>query len=213
MGDKCCKHTTKDKILDATEKLFAEKGLDGASMRDITEAAGVNLASVNYHFGSKDGLMAAVFQRRLAPLMKARLELLEAAEAAAGDSPPSIEAVMEAFIRPAVEDASTRGYKNESFLRLMGRCLSEPIAYIDKHVHPHFEPFIERFQAAIARAEPDLTHDDVFWKTCFVFGVLHHGLHMLSRLNCITFGPDEPPGVEEFVQQLISFTAAGIKSR
>lgn len=87
------KQTTRDRILEAAERMFADKGLDGSSVRDITTAANVNLASVNYHFGSKTGLIEAVFSRHLGPMNAARLALLDRVEEQAGESPPPVLSV------------------------------------------------------------------------------------------------------------------------
>ena len=82
--------TTKDRLLDAAEELFSSRGIDATSLRAITSAAEVNLASVNYHFGSKDGLVKTVFIRRLEPLNNERLELLDALEISAAGAPSGL---------------------------------------------------------------------------------------------------------------------------
>jgi len=94
---------TKERILDAAERLFADHGFPATSMRDITQEAGVNLAAVNYHFGSKEALMIAVLDRSTAPVNRARLEQLDALEAAAGDAPVETEQIVRAFLTPLFE--------------------------------------------------------------------------------------------------------------
>lgn len=205
------KTPTREKILETAEALFAEKGLDGTSMRNITDAAGVNLASVNYHFGSKDGLIAAVFDRHLIPLRNARLAMLEAAESKAADAPPALEAIMEAFIRPAVVRALDPR-QGKSFMRLMGRCLTEPEAYAEKFIYPHFEALIIRFNAVVARAVPDLSHDEIFWRVGFVAGGLHYAIHMASRVDRFPVKLEKAPDGEALIRRLISFAAAGFRN-
>ena len=92
-------------MLELAERLFAERGLDAVSIRDIIAAAEANFGAVNYHFGTKDGLIEAVFERRLVPSTQERLRALEAVERAAGDQPPKLKAVLEAIFRPVVEEA------------------------------------------------------------------------------------------------------------
>src|SRR2546425_12399039 len=94
---------TRSRILDVAEELFSEQGLDRVSIRDITDKAKVNLAAINYHFGSKEDLIVAVFERRVVPVNEARLEALDAVEEAAGKKTPKGEAILEAFIRPPPE--------------------------------------------------------------------------------------------------------------
>src|SRR5690606_30346962 len=88
---------TRDAILDAAERLFAERGHDNTSMRQITQAAQVNLSAVNYHFGSKDTLIEAVFQRRLDALNDERLRILDALEAKSEGQPLKPSAIVEAY--------------------------------------------------------------------------------------------------------------------
>lgn len=202
---------TKERILEVAERLFAERGLDGTSMRDITDAAGVNLASVNYHFGSKDGLIAAVFDRHLTPLNEARMAMLDAVEAAAGDGTPALEPVLEAFIRPAVVCVLAPLGEGAPFLRLMGRCLNEPPTYAEKHVYPHFEKLIARLNTAVARAVPELTREEVFWRMAFLAGALHYALQAWSTSN-LPLKPRTPMDPEELVRQLIAFGVAGLRS-
>ena len=95
--------STKDRILDAAEVLLGERGPGETSLRDITAAAGVNLAAVNYHFQSKEALFRAVIERRVAPMQQRRIELLEAAVREAGDEQPDLTRIIEAFILPPLE--------------------------------------------------------------------------------------------------------------
>src|SRR2546430_15599341 len=91
-------HETRTRILDAAEELFMLHGFEGTSMRILTAKAGVNLAAVNYHFGSKDALIEAVFRRRLDPMNVARIGELD--KLAAAESAPPPDAVLRAFITP-----------------------------------------------------------------------------------------------------------------
>src|SRR5271157_2146572 len=90
---------TRERILDAAERLFAEHGLEGVSTRDITALAEANVGAISYYFGSKEGLVFAVFDRRLTPITKERLAALDGEERAAGKAGPKAEAVLRAYIR------------------------------------------------------------------------------------------------------------------
>src|SRR5882762_4243581 len=96
------KTDTRSRILDVAEELFGEQGLDRVSIRDITRMAKVNLAAINYHFGSKEDLIAAVFERRVVPVNEARLAALDAVQGS-GRRKPNLEYILEAFIRPTVQ--------------------------------------------------------------------------------------------------------------
>src|SRR5512145_2409687 len=119
-------HETRTRILDAAEELFMLHGFEGTSMRQLTSKAGVNLAAVNYHFGSKDALIEAVFRRRLDPINAARIAALERLEAEAGGRPLAPEVVIRAFVGESlrmIEDARGGG---RNFIRLLGRTYTDP---------------------------------------------------------------------------------------
>src|SRR5271156_4839584 len=121
--------TTKDRILDAAERLFARVGIEATSLRAITAEADANLASVNYYFQSKGALVQAVIVRRLGPITKRRLELLDACERSVGSGPLPIEQVLNAFFRPVVE---IYGSHAKEFGPLMGRLYTEPAEFMEK---------------------------------------------------------------------------------
>ena len=128
MSAETAHHTgaTKDRILDTAEEIFADRGFAAASLREITRKAGVNLAAVNYHFGSKERLIQAVMARRLGPLNRERLVLLERILENVGTARPPVEAIVEAFIGPALRMKHALGEAGDSFLRLMGHAMNQP---------------------------------------------------------------------------------------
>src|SRR6185369_727122 len=93
---------TKTRILDAAERLFVEHGFEATSLRSLTSAAGVNLAAVNYHFGSKEELFQAVLTRRLDPMNQERIDLLERMEREAGTRPLTCAKILFAMLVPAL---------------------------------------------------------------------------------------------------------------
>src|SRR5450755_2780514 len=117
---------TKGRILDAAEKLFGLNGFEGTSLRDITTAADVNLAAINYHFQSKDSLIDAIVARRILPVNKKRFELLEAA-----GLNPTIEQILTAFMDPLLR------VKVDAVAPLMGRILSNPELFVERVFHKH----------------------------------------------------------------------------
>src|ERR1044071_1067563 len=141
---------TKNRILDAAERLFAEHGFDATSLRDITAEAGVNLASANYHFRSKEALILAVFARRLGPLNTKRLEMLDRAEADAGDAAPCLTRVIEAMVRPVLE------MRGSPFLPLFGRVYASPGPFVRDVLGANMTEIARRFTQAFRRALPDI---------------------------------------------------------
>ncbi len=197
---------TRESLLDAAEELFAERGIPAASLRAITEHAGANLAAVHYHFGSKEGLVRAVFERRLAPLNRERLALLDRCEAEGG----GIEEVARAFVGPVFLMAH-ESHKS-AFAQMMARAYTEPLDEVREIVASQFSEVIERFFAALARRLPELPEDEIFWRLLFVAGAMAHTVscgHLLaqySRGRCSVSRP------EESIEHLVTFLAAGLRA-
>lgn len=198
--------TTKDRILDAAERLFARDGIEATSLRAITTEAGVNLAAVNYHFQSKDALMRAVVARRVVPVNERRLALLDAVERVAGDGPLPVEGVVDAFVRPLVEIYSGRG---REFKPLMGRLYSEPEFGQDIYKE-HFEPLVSRFIAAYQRALPHLDRVELLWRMFFAMGVVGHTLATGHVLRLFSDGQCDPTDVEGTLKRMEAFMIAGL---
>ena len=154
-------HETRTRILDAAEELFMLHGFEGTSMRLLTSKAGVNLAAVNYHFGSKDALIEAVFRRRLDPMNVARIAALEVLEAS---GTPDADAIIRAFVGASLrmlEDAKGGG---RNFIRLLGRTYTEPAKGIRHLIGQMYAPTMQRYKAALERALPQMPHDELVWR-------------------------------------------------
>jgi AcrR family transcriptional regulator len=203
------KRDTRSRILDVAEELFGEQGLDRVSIRDITRKARVNLAAIHYHFGSKEDLIAAVFERRVVPVNEARLVALDRLERAAGRRGPQLGPILEAFVRPALQSSLQASKGGTAFAKLFGRCLSEPSPEVEALLKRQFEPLAERMQAALKRALPHLSRSEIFWRMKFTYGALHHWLLTKDK-----FRPDwvQDVNVETQTQKLISFAAAGFRA-
>src|SRR5215472_7042764 len=141
---------TQQKILDAAERLIAEQGYAATSLRQIIAEAGVNLASVHYHFGSKEELLDELVMRKANPVNEKRLKLLEQAVTDAAPGAPSVERILEAFMEPMARAAG----RNPQFVKVMGRILSEGLLH--RVVEKNFKPVMGRFFAEIRRAVPEL---------------------------------------------------------
>jgi AcrR family transcriptional regulator len=203
---------TKDKILDTAERLFAERGLEATSIRDITAAAGANLGAINYHFDTKQKLIEAVFNRHIEPVNRRRLALLDQAERNSGGKSPSLEALLEAMIRPTVEGSFAAGKRNTSFMRLMARCHSEPNPEIEQLMRAQFQTMMARFAAAFARALPELPREELFWRLIFTSGAVLHALLISSKEDSLPGGLRKKLDADGLIQRLVAFAAAGMKT-
>jgi AcrR family transcriptional regulator len=200
---------TKSRILDAAERLFAEEGFAATSHRHITREAGVNLAAVNYHFGSKEELLKAVFARRLGPINRERLVRLKAHVEAAAPAAPSVEAVVRAMVEPAFEAVESAGEGVERFMQLVGRTHSETSDQIRVCFLGQFEEIHHAFLAALATALPHLEESELMLRYHFTMGSMAHTLAWLRKLR----GENLPAVLadpEALRESLVSFASAGL---
>ena len=202
---------TQERLLNAAEHLFATKGIAETSLRAITAEAGANLASVNYHFGSKEALFQAVIARRLEPINDERLRLLAAAESQSGDSPSSLERIIEAFVLPIVRLRHDPGSGGEYFMRLMGRVHAEPGEWTRRALDEFRESF-ERFDAALGRILPELPEEERLWRMFFLIGVTAHTAAAGFKLRHFADDRCDPTDVEATVRRLVAFAVAGFRA-
>ena len=204
---------TKDRLLDVAETLFMEHGFEATSLRAITAAAGVNLASVNYHFGSKEELFEAVLTRRLDPMNQRRLALLAELESAGGE-PIACEKILSALFVPALELARDPRRGGANFLRLLGRAYADPAPFIRHFLSEQYAPMIARFKAAFGRALPRLPKRELSWRLHFIMGALSYTLAGTDALKLIAeiTATDGASDDELLLRRLAPFLLAGLTS-
>jgi AcrR family transcriptional regulator len=204
------KHDTKDRILDAAESLFAQHGFDATSLRMITASAGVNLASVNYHFQSKNSLIEAVLTRRIAPLNRERLEMLASLEAA--NASPALEDVVHAFVAPVVRKRLGGGEQGADVGRLFGRIYSDPCECARASFFSQMREILRPFTSAFRRALPGLPAVEVLWRIHFGVGVMAHTLAGMEHLKNVSGGLCDLSDVEGVIDRIVTFVCAGMRA-
>jgi AcrR family transcriptional regulator len=200
----------KERILDAAEQLFARHGFYGVSLREITQAARVDVALVGYHFGGKRELFTAVFERRAAPLNRERLELLEAVRRAALPGAPSLEAIVNAFTQPLLERAARGGAGWKSYFAL--------IAYVDNSpefgpmMTRHFDPLVGRFIAVLREALPRCPPREIYWGYQFLTGALTLTFAGNGRIDELSGGLCRAADLDSVHERLAPYVAAGLRA-
>jgi len=198
--------STKDRILAAAETLFAQRGFDGASLRQLTAIAGVNLAAVNYHFGSKEKLVEQVFRRRLDALNQRRLAALARVAELDGTT---LEDVLEAYIRPALE--LSRDNHGALFMRVLARAFAEHDDTLRQFLSENYGHVVRQFTAEFARLLPQLSKAELYWRIDLVTGALTHamsGFGLIRRKDDVS----ETAHHEQTVAHLVRFAAAGLSA-
>jgi len=201
------KKSTKLLLLEAAERLVAEHGFEAVRLRDVTSAAGVNVAAVNYHFGSMEKLFEAVQCRYIEPVNEERLRMLE--ELAADGHQPGIGEILEAFMRPLLTVVKQSEMSEKLFFKLMGRCVIDPQGGVPRDMVPGLKKVAEAFTLALLRAAPGLSTEQVLWRLHYTFGVLAQTLLHGDLLYNLTDGACGEPDAEEQFQEMIAFCQAG----
>lgn len=200
---------TRERLLDAAQKLFVERGIDATSLRNVTTDAEANLASVNYHFGSKDELIQAVFARHLEPLNKERIRLLDELEKEAGDTPLPLETTLEAFLKPTFE--MMQNQKSREFVCLLGRLFTES-SELKMLIMHQFQEVQQRYFAALQRTLPHLGIVDLTWRVHFMIGAMAHTFAVPEKLSIPSSAEVYDINEENMMQRLITFAAAGLRA-
>jgi AcrR family transcriptional regulator len=201
----------KERILDAAEALFARRGFYGVSLRDITEAAGVDVALVAYHFGGKRELFTAVFERRAEVLNRERLELLEDVRRRALPAAPSLEAICNAFFQPLLERSARGGPGWKSYFALVAYVNNSP-EFGPLMMTRHFDPLVDRFIAVLREALPDCPPREIYWGYQFLTGALTLTFAETGRIDKLSGGLCRASDLDSVYERLAPYVAAGFRA-
>lgn len=204
---------TVQRILDAAEQSFAEKGFAETSLRLITSKAGVNLAAVNYHFGSKKALIQAVFVRFLDPFVSSLERELDRRQEAAEDDDPSLEELLEMLVRQVLTVKPRSGNDLSIFMRLLGLAFSQSQGHLRKYLGEVYGKVFQRYMVLVYRAAPQLPPDELFWRVHFMLGSAAFTMSSMKALRAIAedeFGVHH--SVDRVLRLMVPFLAAGMRA-
>jgi AcrR family transcriptional regulator len=198
---------TKKRLLDAAERLFAERGAAATSLRAITNAAGTNPAAAHYHYGGKDELLLAVAQRRAGPVNRERLKRLDGLENAFPEKALAVEAILDAFLRPEILGTD---------LPVSAIFHHEPRETVAAIVPKVFGEVHRRFSAALGQALPELAPRELDVRFHFLIGLMLHVLRGFTEMPVPGTNPGgrsgPAPTSEAVLQSLIAFSTAGLRA-
>lgn len=203
---------TVERILDAAEQLFAEKGFAETSLRLITSKAGVNLAAVNYHFGSKKALIQAVFTRFLNPFVISLEQELDINEQS-GNAEHSLEELLEMLVRLVLGLTPRSGNDLSTFMRLLGLAFSQSQGHLRKYLGEVYGKVFKRYMELVLRSAPEMPLDVLFWRVHFMLGSVAFTLSSMKALKAmgeVEYG--ERARTDEILRQMVPFFAAGVRA-
>lgn len=199
---------TKLALLEAASTLFAEKGFEVVSVREITGLAKANVASVKYHFGSREGLIDAVVVRMARPVNDERMRRIEELEVR---GVMTARDLLVAFFEPLFSEIRKSPLSEKLFVKLMGRVVGDRPYEFPDEVMGQFREVAGRFVPAFMKACPGLTAEDVFWRIHFSFGVLSNTLTHGELVKKISAGKVGDEKLTITLKRVIDFCEAGFQ--
>lgn len=203
---------TQQKILRAAEVEFADNGLSGASIRNITSRAGVNVAAVNYHFGSKNELFKQMVRHRMAPVNAKRLEMLGQAQARYKARPIPVKRIVEMYVRPAVMETFSQEDSDFYFMRAVAKGIDEEPAFLKELYDELLRPVLEPFSQALAQSSRQPSDERVWYSMHLMICTMIGAMKQHKRLSFISKGKLDLLDAEGFCNYLVAFIAGGIKA-
>ncbi|HEX3461115.1 MAG TPA: TetR family transcriptional regulator [Acidimicrobiales bacterium] len=198
---------TRTRLMQAAERLIAERGVDAVSVRDITAAADTNSASIHYHFQSKEGLIHAIMEDRAERLGERRGSYLQAL----GPDAPSVRAVAEAIVNPTFEFVS--GHEEESdtaYVGFLAALLDDPtmVPALERYFANQYDAYFD----ALRRARPDLEEGALVNRVCFALHLVLNTVSEPARGLRTWIERHYPPAVDTIRQDLIDFLTGAFEA-
>ena len=207
--NKTALNSTRDRLIEVSGELFAERGFDSVSLRVITESANVNLAAVNYHFGSKEELILAVVEDIVGPVNQKRLERLGEIDSTSSDS---LKAIIHAFIDPVFDVTSADAGADNKYYKLLSRCIASRDERVSSIIIKQFPEVLAKFVSSLIKVIPGLSSDSAHLKVMFMAGALAHSLFHYENFLLVSHGSFDPSSPNLLKSELVSFLSAGMSS-
>ncbi|MBC2595391.1 TetR/AcrR family transcriptional regulator [Ruficoccus amylovorans] len=202
--------STPERLLAAAEQCYVRYGYAGTSLRELTTLAGVNLAAVNYHFGSKEALLLEMARLRIEPICREWMEFLAQS---AGEEPLSLETIFGGFLRPVARQAIHQGEPNLVFLRLLGRLMNETEGVFNEVMSTFFQGMTEAFLAALGRCVPELPPEELRQRYHFAISSILGSLFLYHRLDRGQGTGFDTVDVSAFADRLRDFVCGGFRAK
>lgn len=201
----------KRSLLESAEQLFAEKGFDVVSVRDITQLAKANVAAVNYHFGSRDALIGLVVTRYMTPVNEERIARLDKLERKYAGKIAPLEEIIDAFVRPLIGTVRKSELSERLFYQLIGRIFAMQGEGIPSEIEGQFKVISDRYTRALGKTLPSVPAEELVWRIHFMMGGMIHMLMQQEILHRMTGGVSGNPSMEVILSRFIRFAASGLR--
>ncbi len=198
----------KEVILDAAEMIFAEKGYEGTSMRSIAEKAKVAQGLIHYHWKTKEQLFESIIERGSGQINSVRRHFLESCFRYSDKGLPTLEQVLEAFVRPAIEQG--RSDSGEHFSQLIATFANSDDERSRELVHKYYDPIARKFVEALQKVLPDLSLSEIYWGYLMATSVVVSSMARTGRIKRLSEGAFDDNDTERIIHRLVRFIASGL---
>ena len=205
------KQQTRDRILNAAEELFAQRGYEGVSVRQIMSQAGADVSLAYYHFKSKKDLFDQVMLRRVETLNDVRLAALESVESRHVDDAPTVEEIIGAFTNPLIDLLASDHDEWKHYFQLIAQINNNP-EWGGELMTRYFDPLVRRFIEALKKALPDSSDEDLFWSYHFLSGALTLTFAETGRIDNLSSGICRSSDMQAINERMPVFLAAGFRA-
>ena len=205
------KQPTRDRILDAAEELFAQRGYEGVSVRRIMSQANADVSLAYYHFKSKRDLFDQVMLRKVEVLNRMRLDALEAVERRHADDAPTVEEIIEAFTHPLLDLLANEHEEWKHYFQLIAQ-INSSSEWGGELMTRYFDPLVSRFIDALRKALPDCSDADLFWSYHFLSGALTLTFAETGRIDNLSGGLCRSSDMRSINERMPRFLAAGFRA-
>ena len=209
--DKIARSEPKQRLLEAAEMLFAERGFDRVSVRDIIGQSGQNVAAVNYHFGDRENLIALIVSRRIEPLLDERMARLESVERKWSGKPVPVEELLDALVRPLLGTGRKPVLPPRIHHKLLGRILAMPSEDWPELTAERNRQMLGRFMRAFGKSLSTVSAEELLWRLHFLMGGMVHMLLFEVSAEKPGKSAGEASGMEAAMGRFIRFAAAGLR--
>ncbi len=200
---------TRELILDAAEQLFAAQGYGSTSIRQIAEAAEVNLGMFHYYWGSKQALCQAVLERRLGPIMAERVARLSAAV----ETQAPIEELLLAAMEPSLRVPGSSPEQRDAFRSFYGRMLADPSPEMREAMGAIVDGFAKEFMQELHRRCTHIDDQEFYWRMVFLFGAFFYAHNAHDRILTLLGAEFNAPPIEDAAQYLVRFVVGGLQAK